>query len=194
MKGKVTVLVAIGALAFASGALAAMVDGTSGNDHLRGTMQADVIRAFAGDDFVNARAGNDLVRAGGGADAVQGDRGSDIVFGGPGSDRLDAGGADDVVWAGSGDDAVSGASTDVNNYKIAVKQSAAWAQALRTFFDLYDANANALYPADYIITNSRWGHCSPDSYSGTVEGAGLDLAYTYMSLRNRGFSRLRAKN
>ena len=66
MKGKVTVLVAIGALAFASGALAAMVDGTSGDDRLRGTMQADVIRAFAGDDFVNARAGNDLVRAGGG--------------------------------------------------------------------------------------------------------------------------------
>jgi len=99
-----------------------------------------------------------------------------------------------VMYEGGWNDAVSGASTDVNNYKIAVKQSAAWAQALRSFFDLYDANANALYPADYIITNSRWGHCSPDSYSGTVEGAGLDLAYTYMSLRNRGLSRLRAKN
>jgi len=43
MKGKVTVLVAIGALALASGALAAMVDGTSGNDRLRGTMRADVV-------------------------------------------------------------------------------------------------------------------------------------------------------
>ena len=73
MKWKMTIFVAIGALTLASGALAAMIDGTSGNDHLRGTMQADVIRAFAGDDFANARAGNDLVRAGAG-DAKPGDR------------------------------------------------------------------------------------------------------------------------
>ena len=45
-------------------ALAAVIDGTPGDDRLRGTMNADVIRAFAGNDFVNARDGNDLVRAG----------------------------------------------------------------------------------------------------------------------------------
>ena len=73
MKWKMTIFVAIGTLTLASGALAAMIDGTSGNDHLRGTMQADVIRAFAGDDFANARAGNDLVRAGAGADVVRHD-------------------------------------------------------------------------------------------------------------------------
>ena len=63
MKRKVTVLVAIGALVFASGALAAMVDGTSGNDHLRGTMQADVIRAFAGDGIVARASPHDVVGA-----------------------------------------------------------------------------------------------------------------------------------
>ena len=87
MKRMLTFLVASGALVVASGALAAMVDGTADEDRLRGTMQADVIRAFAGTDFVNARAGNDLVRAGAGADVVHGDNGSDIVFGGPARSR-----------------------------------------------------------------------------------------------------------
>ena len=108
MKGKVTVLVAIGALAIVSGALAATIEGTPGDDRLRGTLQADVIRAFAGNDFVNARAGNDLVRAGAGDDVVQGDNGSDMIFGGAGSDRIRAGPADDVAWGGSGGDAVRG--------------------------------------------------------------------------------------
>lgn len=60
----------------------AVIDGTSGNDRLRGSMNADVIRAFAGNDVVNARAGNDLVRAG--AAELHGGSGDDLVRGGPG--------------------------------------------------------------------------------------------------------------
>ena len=44
------------------------------------------------------------------------------------------------------------------------------------------------------LINSSWGHATPDAYSGGVEGANLDLAYTYMSLRNRGLSRLIVKS
>ena len=43
---------AIGSLALASSALAAIVDGTPGDDRLRGTPNADVIRAFDGNDRV----------------------------------------------------------------------------------------------------------------------------------------------
>ena len=39
-----------GALVLASSALAAVIDGTAGDDRLRGTTNADVIRAFAGND------------------------------------------------------------------------------------------------------------------------------------------------
>lgn len=99
-----------------------------------------------------------------------------------------------VMYEGGWNDPTSGLGSPQNEYMIAVKQSAAWAQALRNFFDLYDANATALYPADYILIDPRWGHTQGDAYSSGVEGAGLDLAYKYMSLRNREMSRLRVKN
>jgi Ca2+-binding RTX toxin-like protein len=109
MKAKLigTVAVALG-LGLVSGAVAAVINGTTGDDRLRGTMRADVIRALDGNDFVNARAGNDLVRAGKGDDDVQGDNGSDILFGGAGNDRLSGWNAGDVAWAGSGNDTVGG--------------------------------------------------------------------------------------
>ena len=43
MKGKAVLAVLALGLVAASGALAAIVEGTSGDDRLRGTMQADVI-------------------------------------------------------------------------------------------------------------------------------------------------------
>jgi len=76
------VAVALGSLAIATSAFAAVVDGTPGDDRLHGTANADVIRGFDGNDVVRARNGNDLVRAGRGDDTVWGDAGSDILFGG----------------------------------------------------------------------------------------------------------------
>jgi hypothetical protein len=108
MKRKAFAVLAVAGLVLASSALAAVIEGTPGDDRLRGTMEADVIRAFGGNDFVNARAGNDLVRAGTGDDAVQGDNGSDMAFGGGGNDRINVGNADDVAWGGSGDDGLGG--------------------------------------------------------------------------------------
>ena len=88
MRTKALVVAAVvGSLALAASALAAVVDGTPGDDRLHGTPNADVIRAFDGNDRVNARNGNDLVRAGKGDDTVWGDAGSDILFGGVGNDR-----------------------------------------------------------------------------------------------------------
>jgi Ca2+-binding RTX toxin-like protein len=111
MNRKAIALLAVaGGLVVTSGALAAIVEGTPGDDHLVGTAHADVIRAFGGNDTVAARPGNDLVRAGAGDDAVQGGNGSDIAFGGGGNDRLGGGNADDVAWGGSGNDTVAGGS------------------------------------------------------------------------------------
>lgn len=88
------------------------------------------------------------------------------------------------MYEGGWDRAISG-STDTQNFLTACKQSQAWANALRDFFDMFDGVAGAKYPADYIELDARWGHASPDLYSGGVEGAALDLAWQAIALRNR---------
>lgn len=96
-----------------------------------------------------------------------------------------------IMYEGGWDRAISG-STDQQNFLTAVKRSTAWAQKLRGFFDAFDSTAGADLPADYIQTNARWGHTSPDSYGnavGDVEWSGLDNAWLYASLRNRGLKR-----
>ena len=55
MRTRALVLAAVvGSLALATSALAAMVDGTPGDDRMSGTPNADVIRAFDGNDLIGA--------------------------------------------------------------------------------------------------------------------------------------------
>jgi Ca2+-binding RTX toxin-like protein len=58
-------------LALATAGVAAVVNGTPGDDLLRGTEQADEVRAFAGNDAVYARGAADVIRAGTGNDGVR---------------------------------------------------------------------------------------------------------------------------
>jgi Ca2+-binding RTX toxin-like protein len=81
---------AVASLALTPGAMAALINGTNGNDELRGTRHGDKI---------DARAGNDVVRS---------LRGGDVVHGGPGKDRIETGYGDDEAWGGRGDDELRG--------------------------------------------------------------------------------------
>jgi hypothetical protein len=97
------------------------------------------------------------------------------------------GGKTTLMYEGGWDRSVSGGSTNQNNFIKAVKRSRAWAKALKTLHDKFDATSSADAPADYIVLNSRWGHTSPDSYGATpngVEWSGLDLAWKLLGLRN----------
>jgi hypothetical protein len=83
--------------------------------------------------------------------------------------------------------------TQYRNFLLECKASQTWANTLVAAFDLFNSNPNAFLPADYIEmgplqVGDRWGHAYPDSYSGGVEGAGLDLAWTAMGTRNRALS------
>jgi Ca2+-binding RTX toxin-like protein len=60
-------------LGTAGAAHAKVIDGTPGNDRIRGSAQADTI---------NANTGNDRVFARGGADLVNGDAGDDVLSAG----------------------------------------------------------------------------------------------------------------
>ena len=97
------------------------IDGTSGDDELRGTPRADVINGGAGDDTIYGRAGNDRLNGddgddelfgGSGNDQLNGGAGDDALHGGAGNDELDGGDGDDVLNGGAGRDILNGGAGD----------------------------------------------------------------------------------
>jgi Ca2+-binding RTX toxin-like protein len=100
--------------------------GTSGNDLITGTNQAESILGLEGNDSIVGRDGNDTLAGNIGDDTIDGEFGNDIVFGGQGSDVLVGGVGndqvfgnkdadylfgsvgDDTIRGGQGDDQISG--------------------------------------------------------------------------------------
>ena len=109
-----TALVLMGGTAFALDIL-----GTTGNDLLNGTDEADKIEALAGDDLIFPGPDNDTVIGGDGVDQVDAFHGDDVIYGGPGSDNRANGsfgllGAEDsdTVYGGDGSDLIDAAIYD----------------------------------------------------------------------------------
>jgi len=78
-------------------ALAASVQGGSGDDTLYGTPNRDNINPFGGSDVVYALGGNDDVRH---------SYGDDKILGGSGNDTLRGGFDNDEIWGGPGRDLI----------------------------------------------------------------------------------------
>ncbi|MBX3327389.1 MAG: calcium-binding protein [Nitrospira sp.] len=78
--------------------------GTSGNDTLVGTVDADSISVLAGDDTLYGQAGNDTLLGGVGNDWLLGRTGNDVLEGGAGNDVLYGGDHRDTIDKGAGND------------------------------------------------------------------------------------------
>ena len=78
-------------------ALAALINGNSGNNRLVGTPRADVIRGNAGNDNIRARGGDDELMGGPGRDYIHAvDKVEDDINCGRGRDVAEANPADDI--------------------------------------------------------------------------------------------------
>ena len=85
-------------LAFALDFETSVIEGTDGNDRLKGTDEGDRIDAGAGDDTLLGLRGDDLLLGGAGDDRMLGDNGDDTFEGGLGDDRYIGGqGADTFI-------------------------------------------------------------------------------------------------
>ncbi len=83
------------------------LEGTSGNDEIRGGAGRDLICAREGDDLVRSGAGSDVVDGGVGADDLDPGTGRDVVVGRGGDDVVSVvDGESDVVLCGTGLDRV----------------------------------------------------------------------------------------
>ncbi len=86
----------------------AVIDGTTGDDHITGTSADDVILAIAGRDVVYGGPGNDSLYGGDGDDLLFGQAGNDYLAGGDGDDRLWGNEGTDILTGGRGADLMSG--------------------------------------------------------------------------------------
>lgn len=80
--------------------------GSSRNDGLHGTDDANVLMGLAGDDRIFGRGGDDHIDGGGGDDRLNGGTGDDTLIGGAGNDTIKSLQGRDIVDAGSGDDLI----------------------------------------------------------------------------------------
>ncbi|MCW5590151.1 MAG: cadherin domain-containing protein [Legionellales bacterium] len=83
-------------------------NGTSGNDTLTGTVNADILYGRDGDDTLHGLAGNDILQGHGGNDTIYGGDGNDLILGNDGNDYLYGGYGNDVIHGGDGTDIVYG--------------------------------------------------------------------------------------
>ena len=80
------------------------LEGTDGDDSLRGGQAHDTLLGGDGDDWLSGSSGDDLLDGGAGDDNLRGDSGDDLLRGGDGNDVLVGGSGADALEGGAGDD------------------------------------------------------------------------------------------
>ena len=84
------------------------LEGSSWDDVLLGSTEANRIEGGNGQDRIEGRAGDDFLNGMSKNDTINGGFGSDLVKGELGDDRLDGSFGNDTVWGGSGNDIMTG--------------------------------------------------------------------------------------
>jgi len=83
------------------------IQGTSGDDNLKGGLGNDTIQGMGGFDIIHGLAGNDMLTGGGETVQIYGDEGDDTLYGGIGvkadgvQETLDGGMGNDIIYAGN---------------------------------------------------------------------------------------------
>jgi Ca2+-binding RTX toxin-like protein len=76
--------------------------GSSYNDTLIGSGDANMLTGGDGNDWMDGGAGNDTLYGGTGHDTILGGLGNDLIYGGAGNDSLWGGAGDDTIYGGTG--------------------------------------------------------------------------------------------
>ena len=88
------------------------VQGTGGDDVMRGNSSANTISGRAGDDLIFGYRGDDTLSGGNGTDLLDGGIGDDVLIGGNGGDGLVGGAGNDLLQGNAGEDLLMGGAGD----------------------------------------------------------------------------------
>ena len=118
MRKPIVLVASMAAALFVVGsvALAAIIDGTAGDDTLNGTSKSDFIFAHGGNDIIYGRSGHDELWSGFGSDRAEGHAGHDTLHGEGGNDTLNGGNGDDELRGADGVDVLNGGGNDDRLY------------------------------------------------------------------------------
>jgi Ca2+-binding RTX toxin-like protein len=97
-------------------ALAAVINGTAGDDTLDGTSSSDFMFGYGGNDTFTGRCGQDELWGGFGSDSADGQCGNDTVHGEGGNDTLIGGPGNDELRGADGVDVLNGGNNDDRLY------------------------------------------------------------------------------
>ena len=88
--------------------LPGQLDGSDGNDTMRGARGDDMLMGGDGDDKMRGRGGDDHMEGGDGENRMRGGRGDDMLRGGADNDRMNGGRGHDMMIGMEGDDVMVG--------------------------------------------------------------------------------------
>ncbi|MFL6764149.1 MAG: beta strand repeat-containing protein [Sphingomicrobium sp.] len=155
-----------------------IINGTSGNDTLNGTL---------GDDVINGLGGNDSLIGGAGNDTLNGGTGVDNVIGGSGSDTLNGGDGDDVLapdnyngglladYASYGDDLATDTIDGGAGYDMAILRFDYTSTPIVA--DLSNPSVTATMDGTSVVNVEQYQIVSGLGDDVLTLGAGLDLVY-----------------
>ena len=95
-------------VSFKEAVLENVVDGTIGDDQLKGSADIDILNGDDGDDHLDGYGGNDILNGGAGKDKLTAGEGDDTLNGGDGNDLLKAGIGNDELNGGARNDRLLG--------------------------------------------------------------------------------------
>jgi len=95
-----------------AGAITETIEGTNGNDELKGTRANELILGLGGNDKIDGKGGDDCIVGAEGNDKLDGGTGRDIIVGGIGNDKLEGGTNNDKLYGGPGNDELFGDTGD----------------------------------------------------------------------------------
>jgi Lysyl oxidase/RTX calcium-binding nonapeptide repeat (4 copies) len=96
--------------------LAAVIDGTAGDDTLTGTGRSDFIDGYEGNDTIYGKAGWDELWGGFDSDVLRGNGGNDTLHGEGGDDTLEGADGDDELRGADGKDNLKGGGSNDRLY------------------------------------------------------------------------------
>ncbi|MCH7951811.1 hypothetical protein IH980_03685 [Patescibacteria group bacterium] len=92
------------------GTVTEKIEGTPGDDDIKGTSASELILGFGGNDKIKGGGGDDCIIGGEGDDNIKGGSGNDIISGDAGEDNIKGGSGDDVIHGGDDNDEINAGS------------------------------------------------------------------------------------